>query len=79
MKSENVYNIDSKYGHGISFWAFEHENGNITLKFDGDGQCYSLQGIGRNDAIRVAACIMRLFGGDVYELREDCESEVGND
>ena len=76
LKMESVQGFATYYNRSVSFWAFEHRDGNHTLQFESQGVVYGLQGVQRKDVIRVAAAMMRLVGGDVYDAVEDEESEI---
>jgi hypothetical protein len=79
MKNQHVLGMKTDYSDNMSFWIFKHDDGNHTIEFEGKGHRSGIQGLGESDCIRIAAAIMRLFGGDVYDYREDEESELGHE
>lgn len=79
MDNQHVLGMQTDYSDSMSFWIFKHDDGNHTMEFEGKGHSTHVQGLSEPDCIRIAAAIMRLFGGDVYDYREDIESEIGHE
>jgi hypothetical protein len=69
-----------RYGNGAvrsAFHIFRHENGHNTIELThGEGSYTKMMDINDEDIVAIAAAMMKMQGGDVYQCKEDSDSEV---